>query len=422
MLRDARGCRYIVVPHAQCKCTTYLAAIDGIDADDRLPTRSAWLPQASALLRATRTPIAAATGHDNSDILPARAVFAVRSPHATASADPEHALRPITVDIHAHYFPADYLRLMKDEGARHGVRYDESNPHGPVLHVEGDIPSGPVNAGFVDLDVRLAAMNEQQVDVQALSLTQPMVYFDDAEFSLALARTFNDAASAAHVAHPRRLVGLAQLPLDHPRHALDELERAARLPGIRGVYFGTNTGRLELSANELFPVYERVASLGLPIFLHPVKQVGFARLQPYFLRNLLGNPMENALAAAHLIFGGVLDAFPTLEVSLPHAGGALPWISGRLDQGHRVNRQCGHLPRPPSDYLRRFTYDTICHSEEIMAWLITLVGADRIMLGSDYCFAMGYRRPKAMVDALDVSDEDRNLILGGTAARLLRIA
>lgn len=332
-------------------------------------------------------------------------------------------MHPITVDIHAHYFPTVYLRLMKDEGSRHGVRYEETNPDGPILHVEGEIPAGPIKADFVDLDIRLAAMDEQQVDVQALSLTQPMVYFADAEFSLALARTFNDAASAAHLAHPGRLVGLAQLPLDYPQRALEELERATRLPGIRGVYFGTNTGRHELSAKELFPVYERIASLGLPIFLHPVKQVGFARLQPYFLRNLLGNPMENALAAAHLIFGGVLDAFPTLEVSLPHAGGALPWISGRLDQGHRVNRQCADLPRPPSDYLRRFTYDTICHSEQIMAWLIALVGADRIMLGSDYCFAMGYRRPKAMIAALDdVSAEERNLILGGTAARLLGIA
>jgi aminocarboxymuconate-semialdehyde decarboxylase len=332
-------------------------------------------------------------------------------------------LRSITVDIHAHYYPETYLRLMKEHGARHGVRYDETNPDGPVLHVEGDLPSGPAGAAFVDLDARLAVMDEQQVDVQALSLTQPMVYFPDADFSLALARAFNDAASAAHVAHPERLVGLAQLPLDHPQRALEELDRAARLPGIRGVYLGTNTGRRELSSRELFPVYEHIASLGLPIFLHPLKQVGFARLQPYFLRNLIGNPMENALAAAHLIFGGVLDAFPTLEISLPHAGGALPWISGRLDQGHRVNKQCAELPHPPSHYLRRFTYDTVCHSEQIMGWLIALVGADRIMLGSDYCFAMGYHRPKAMIEALHgLSSEDRDLILGGTAARLLRIA
>jgi aminocarboxymuconate-semialdehyde decarboxylase len=329
----------------------------------------------------------------------------------------------LTVDIHAHYFPHAYLRLMKENGARHGVRFDESNPKGPRIYVEGELPSGPVTPAFVDLDLRLAAMTAQRVDVQALSLTQPMVYFEDAAFSVALARAFNDAASAAHVAHPGRFVVLAQLPLDHPAHAIDELERAARLPGVRGVYFGTHSRRYELSARELFPVYEAVAAQHLPIFLHPVRQVGFARLQPFFLRNLLGNPMENALAAAHLVFGGVLDAFPALEVSLPHAGGALPWISGRLDQGHRVNPQCAALPQPPSHYLRRFTYDTITHSRPILEWLVALVGADRIMLGSDYCFAMGTSEPRAIVDALDsITQRERDMILGGTAARLLRIA
>jgi aminocarboxymuconate-semialdehyde decarboxylase len=328
----------------------------------------------------------------------------------------------LIVDIHAHYFPEGYLRLMKEDGARHGVRYDESDPRGPVMDVDGEIPSGPCTTPFIDLDVRLAAMDAQGVDVQALSLTQPMVYFDDAAFSVALARAFNDAASAAHAAHPDRLVVLAQLPLDHPAHALEELARAARLPGVRGIYFGTHSRRYELSARDLFPIYEAIAALRLPIFLHPVRQVGFARLQPFFLRNLIGNPMENALAAAHFIFGGVLDAFPTLEVSLPHAGGALPWISGRLDQGHRVNAQCSALPHSPSHYLRRFTYDTISHSRRILEWLVALVGADRIMLGSDYCFAMGSREPRTIVEALEtITPDERAMILGGTAARLLRL-
>jgi len=123
------------------------------------------------------------------------------------------------------------------------------------------------------------------------------------------------------------------------------------------------------------------------------------------------------------VFGGVLDAFPTLEVSLPHAGGALPWISGRLDQGHRVHAQCSALPRPPSHYLRRFTYDTISHSRPILEWLVALVGADRIMLGSDYCFAMGASDPRAIVESLaTITQGEREMILGGTAARLLQLA
>ncbi len=325
------------------------------------------------------------------------------------------------IDIHAHYYPERYVRLFIEQGHRHGARFEDGT-QGPLIHVPGDIPSGPITPAFTDLGLRLAAMDRQGVQWQALSLTQPMCYFDDADFSAALAQAFNDSASAAHLAHPQRLLGLATLPLTHPRRALEELERAARLPGIRGVYFGTNTGRQELSDRSLFPIYERIESLALPLFLHPVRQVGFDRLEPYFFRNLLGNPFENALAAGHLIFGGVLDAFPGLEVCLPHAGGALPLVAPRMDVGHGYHAACAHLRQPPTSYLRRFTYDTIGHSPAVLRFLLDAVGSDRVMLGSDYCFRMGLERP---VDTLmrvpGLGDEDRDRILKGTASRLLRV-
>ena len=191
---------------------------------------------------------------------------------------------------------------------------------------------------------------------------------------------------------------------------------------MRGVYFGTNTGRQELSDRSLFPVYERIEALGLPLFLHPVRQVGFDRLEPYFFRNMLGNPFENTLAAGHLIFGGVLDAFPALEVCLPHAGGALPLIAPRMDRGHAYHAACAHLRNPPSSYLRRFTYDTIGHSPAVLRFLIDTVGSDRVMIGSDYCFRMGLEEPVASLMAVPgLSDDDRAMILRGTAGRLLRL-
>jgi aminocarboxymuconate-semialdehyde decarboxylase len=325
------------------------------------------------------------------------------------------------VDIHAHYYPESYTRLIRDAGLRHGARYADGAA-GALIHVEGDIPSGPITPEFVDLPLRLAAMDLQGVQWQALSLTQPMVYFEDGDFSLALAQAYNDAVSAAHIAHPERLVGLATLPLTHPALALAELERAAGLPGVRGVYFGTNTGRQELSDRSLFPLYERIQELELPLFLHPVKQVGFDRLRPYFFRNLLGNPFETAVAAGHLIFGGVLDTFPRLEVCLPHAGGALPLIAPRMDRGHAYHPDCRHLPHPPSHYLRRFTYDTIGHADHVLRFLIDAVGCERIMLGSDYCFKMGCERPVEVITHLPGLDTgEQTKILRGTASRLLRL-
>ena len=118
----------------------------------------------------------------------------------------------------------------------------------------------------------------------------------------------------------------------------------------------------------------------------------------------------------------MLDAFPKLEVNLPHAGGTFPWLIGRLDHGTRVRPELKHMKRLPSEYLRRFSYDTIGHDDRINANLVRLVGADRVTLGSDYCFDMGLTDPVATVERLDVlSVEEKNLIKGGTAARLLRL-
>jgi len=158
------------------------------------------------------------------------------------------------------------------------------------------------------------------------------------------------------------------------------------------------------------------------MYLHPVDTIGRERTTRYYLKNLLGNPYDTGVAAASLIFGGVLDAFPKLEVNLPHAGGTFPWLIGRLDHGTKMRPELKHMRRMPSEYLRRFSYDTIGHDDRINANLVRLVGADRVLLGSDYCFDMGLADPIATIERLDfLSLDEKNLIMGGTAARLLRL-
>ena len=264
-------------------------------------------------------------------------------------------------------------------------------------------------------------MDRIGVRMHALSLTQPMVYWADDELGTRLCVAFNDAVSEAHRRHPDRFIGFACLPFQSPTLALAELERAARLPGIRGIYMATAVRDRELSDRSFFPVYERIADLGLPIFLHPM-MINNERLKQYYLINLLGNPFDTAIAAAHLVFGGVMDAFPKLEVSLPHAGGALPILRGRLDRGFEIRGECKVIPRRPSEYLRRFTYDTISYSTPIMDYLVELVGAERILMGSDYCFDIADSDPVRAVNAMkSVNDRQRQQILWGNAARLLRL-
>jgi aminocarboxymuconate-semialdehyde decarboxylase len=324
------------------------------------------------------------------------------------------------IDTHAHWFPADWVKLIEKDGAANGAKLERS-PDGHTVFVT-DKMRQVFNPPMVDIDLRLEAMKKQRVDVQALSLTSPMVYWAPPAFGLALSQAFNDSASQTHQKHPDRFVGMAMLPMQAPDLALKELERAAKLPGLRGLYLATNVNNTELDEKAFWPIYAKCEELGWPVFLHPVETIGSDRTKRFYLRNLLGNPYDTGVAAAHLVFGGVLDAFPKLEVLLPHAGGTFPGLIGRLDHGTKVRPELKHMKQPPSAYLRRFTYDTIGHNNQIMMNLIRMVGADRVMLGSDYCYDMGHDRPVDVVDGLtELSAADRDLILNRTAAKMLRI-
>jgi aminocarboxymuconate-semialdehyde decarboxylase len=324
-----------------------------------------------------------------------------------------------TIDIHAHFVPEEYLRVIEAEGEPYGLRLRPGRG-GPLIMI-GQVPIGPITAHYHDLDLRLKTMDAQRVTVHALSLMPPMVYWAQGALGLQLARLVNNAMAEASRLHPDRFVALATLPLQDPEAAVTEVDRAVGDLGCRGIYLGTNIHGKELTEPSFLPVIQRIHELNVPIFLHPVNVIGAQRLTNYYFHNLLGNPFDTAVAAANLIFSGLLDRFPRLEICLPHAGGALPFVIGRLDHGWEVRQECKALKKPPSSYLRRLTYDTISHAQDALTYLIDLVGTDRVMMGSDYCFDMGYEKPIEVIDGLGLNRKDREKILSGNAKRLLRI-
>jgi aminocarboxymuconate-semialdehyde decarboxylase len=323
------------------------------------------------------------------------------------------------IDIHAHFVPEEYLRLIETEGGPYGLRL-RHGPNGPLILI-GQVPIGPITPHYYDLKVRLRSMDRQKVASHALSLMPPMVYWGDGALGSRLARVVNDAMAEAGRARPDRFVFFAALPMQDPAAAVAEAERAVTELGCRGIYLGTNISGKELTDPSFLPVFERIDALRVPIFLHPLNVIGARRLTSYYLHNLLGNPFDTAVAAANMIFSGFLDRFPKLDICLPHAGGALPYLIGRLNRGWKMRQECKAPKKPPSSYLRRFSYDTISHAPESLGYLINLVGADRVMLGSDYCFDMGYERPVNAVTALKLGRKDEEKILGGNAAGLLRL-
>ena len=196
---------------------------------------------------------------------------------------------------------------------------------------------------YTDIPSRLKVMDQSGVTMHALSLTQPMVYWATPAFGLKLSQAFNDACSALHLKYPERFVGLAMLPMQAPELAAEEAARAAKLPGIRGAYMSTHVLGKNLDEKMFWPVYEKCEALGLPIFLHPTNTLGADRMRSYYLRNFLGNPYETGIAAASLMFGGVMDAFPKLDVVLPHAGGDVP-VAARPHDPRRNGAAGGQGP------------------------------------------------------------------------------
>lgn len=299
------------------------------------------------------------------------------------------------IDIHCHYIPESCL---EDQGL-------------------GPDPEAMV--GYItDLDKRLQDMNAMGVDIQAIS---PWLGFLDRD--LATARKFNDGMAQAIDLHPKRLVGLAAAPMSSPSEASVELERAVKNLGLRGVEIGSNVGGKNLDARELAPFYAKAQELDIPVFVHPVGVLGADRLRSYHLANLIGNPTDTAVAAASLIFGGVLKEFPRLKFYLAHGGGSCPYLFGRWEHGWHARRDVSiNIESPPSEYFKLLYYDSVVHSPNSLKYLVDLVGADRIMLGTDYPFDMGDYKPTQSLDSVtSLSDVERDMITGGTAARLLKI-
>ncbi len=324
------------------------------------------------------------------------------------------------IDLHAHWHAPDFVALIEKEGGANGGKVSRDAKGQVVLDVPG---MGTVfQEQYMSLEVRLKAMDATGVDIHALSETSPMVYWAPPAFGLKLSQVYNDSLAAAHQQYPTRFLGLMTLPMQAPEFAVKEIERAAKLPGIKGVYIATAINGRNLDDKAFWPVYERCEAMNLPLLLHPINPVGAERMKSYYLRNFIGNPVDTGIAAASLIFGGVMDAFPKLDVVLPHAGGITPILIGRWDHGSSVRPETKHMTKAPSTYLRRFHYDTISHSPQIMANIVKQVGADRVVLGSDHPADMSLERPVDFVESIpELSRSERELILGGNAKRLLRI-
>jgi aminocarboxymuconate-semialdehyde decarboxylase len=334
-------------------------------------------------------------------------------------------MKPTAIDIHTHAeFPGTF-EILKE-------RYSEEEIFDQLIVAVTGRRSAELNRQIVagirdalrDPEKKIRDMEEKGIALSLLSST-PFAFFYEVEddLAVALAQFQNDRLSEMVKKYPVHFAAMATLPLQAPGEALKELERAVKKLGLRGVEIGSHVGRRELGDKAFWPIYEALEDLGMPIFIHPHHVAGLDRLLDFYLSNLIGNPLDTTIAAANLIFSGVLEKYPGLKIILAHAGGQFPYIIGRMEHGYRVRPECREkVHQSPMAFFKNFYFDILTHNPDALRYLIALAGSDHVLLGSDYPYDMGDPDPVQTVSRLSgIKAEDRQKILRVNAVDLFSL-
>src|SRR5580765_3226543 len=276
------------------------------------------------------------------------------------------------------------------------------------------------------IEVRLKDMDRMGIDIQAVSpAPQQTYYWTEPGEGQALARMVNERLAEIVSKWSDRFVALGTVPLQDSSLAVSELEHAVKHLGLRGVEINPSVNGMDLTDQKLNleRFFAKAQELDVVIFMHPIGFTHGERLMNHYFNNVIGNPLETTVAASHLIFDGVMERNPRLKIVLPHAGGYLAHYWARMDHAWKARPDCRTvIKRKPSSYLEKFYFDTIAFDPGMLQHLIERFGAKHVLLGTDYPYDMGVEDPVGFIDKVKkLSSKDRSAIMGGNAARLLKI-
>lgn len=326
------------------------------------------------------------------------------------------------VDIHAHCIPPAFRAWLEGGGPGREVEV-ASGPGGARIRFGERFTTGPMRDSLGDMGQRLTAMDRMGIGVQLLAGWVDLTGYDlPPDVGVGYSRAHNDMMAEEASAHPDRFRALATVPLQDPPGAARELERAMADLGMVGAQIATTVGPLWLDEAGLAPFWEVAEGLGALIVLHPMAPLTGVPLDRYFMDNLVGRPAETTIALAGLILSGVLERHPGLTLCAVHGGGFLPYQIGRLDRGYRVRPDWVgvRLDQSPGESLSRVYVDTVVHHPGVLGFLVESLGADRILLGSDFPFEMGDDDPVGLVGSVVGLDPgQREAIISGNVMRIL---
>jgi len=325
------------------------------------------------------------------------------------------------VDIHSHTAPAGYVEAIRRDPKGMGCRI-EKDAQGREAIVQYNGRSTRLRTNLIDPELRLREMAAEQVDVIVESLLLPLLpLWAPTAIGVRVCQLVNDAVAADAARYPGRMVAMGIVPFQDGGEALREFDRIVKEHNITSVLIPASHSGKNLDEPEFFPFFERAQQHGVLVFIHPHEVAAADRLKKYALGNLIGNPLETTIAQASLIFGGVLERLPELKVCCAHGGGYSPWIRGRWRHGHGSRHEARDvITRPIYEYLSRMYFDTCVFDPASLEFLIKTMGADHVLLGTDYPTPMIDAGQVAVIDKIaGLSAQDKDNVMGGNAARLL---
>jgi len=298
----------------------------------------------------------------------------------------------MVIDIHCHYIPERYFEFIENEKSFDVCR---KSTNGEEIEVKvGSLKFG-LNKVFFDIKRQIERMQLLSIDQTILSLATPLIsYSVPVDIAVQAARIFNDELADIKTRFPGRFNGWAFLPMQSPSMAAQELRRAVVELGLQGGHIASNINGRYLDKPEYTPIFEEATDLDVPLFVHPTNPPGRERMETYELVVVSGYLFDTTLNIFNMIFGRLLDKYPTIKLCCAHAGGFALLLRGRMQREVDTNPSLAStINRPVAEYLKKLYYDTVCFEKGYLKYAVDVVGADRLVLGSDGPFPLGEPDP-----------------------------
>jgi len=322
------------------------------------------------------------------------------------------------LDLHTHFYTPEYFQAVSDLPSE--FSFAESSTGQTIITYRGARFFG-VTPAMTNVAQRIEDMDRVGIDVEVVSLSTPNVFFTTAEHQPRVARMINDSYAELIVKHPKRFKGFASIPMDAPDAAVSELHRAINDLKLNGVVLLSNIGGKPLTSPEYRPFFAEANRMSLCIFLHPMLPANADSFREYVLGPIIGFPFDTSLAVARMCYDGMFEDFPDIRWIIGHLGGAVIYLMELMDIGFRDFADCrAKIDKLPSEYLKRLHYDTVSFSQHTLTMVRNMVGADHMVMGSDYPHLLGsIDRAVSSIEVLEIDNEEKKAIFSGTALKIL---